>query len=137
VQIYMTNLTLDFLPDDSGTSHTYVVQLTPMFTSAISEGSTTTAQGFLLNSGVSGFRASTGGTISSGTVGANFNSQVFTTTENIVFPSTSVTQLKANTVILNSLNTRSTVTSGLEVAQRAQLNNGFDCQGNALFSQGI
>jgi hypothetical protein len=35
VQIYMKNLTLDFLPDDSGTPHTYTVRLTPMFTSVI------------------------------------------------------------------------------------------------------
>jgi hypothetical protein len=139
VQIYMTNLTLDFLPDDSGTSHEYIVRLTPMFTSTISgaDGSTTTAEGFLLNSSISGFRASTGGTIASGSVGANFSSQVYTTTENIIYPSTSVAQLKADTVIHNAVYTRSVVTGGLDVAQRAQLNNGFDCQGNALFSQGI
>jgi hypothetical protein len=70
-------------------------------------------------------------------VGANFSSQVYTTAENIAYPSVSVTQLKADTVIHNSVYTRSIVTGGLDVAQRAQLNNGFDCQGNALFSQGI
>jgi hypothetical protein len=139
VQIYMTNLTLDFLPDDSDTSYEYTVNLTPMFTSVISgaAGTTTTAELFLLNSSISGFRASTGGTITSGTVGGSFSSQVYATAENIAYPPVSVTQLKADTVIHNSVYSKSVVTGGLEVVQRAQLNNGFDCQGNASFSQGF
>jgi hypothetical protein len=107
VSVYTTNVISTFLPLD--TTGVYTITITPEFTDAMtnSTAAKTLGKGFILNSTLSGFTASTGGSLTSGSVGSSFASQNYTLATSVVYPDQSDLEFNVDTITTTNLNASS------------------------------